>query len=233
LAFQIYHTFLKGRLSIKRALFAGIVVATGLFLLPEEQLDRFRSAGDDATSQQRLLYWKHGIQMIKDHRLLGVGYFNFVPYYTLHHSDDLLFQTAQLPHNIFIQIGTDAGVTGLLVYLAIIWSGFRATRQIRQRLKHDTKHWLYALSLGYDAAFVGFIIAGQFVTIGYYPFMWVLLGFIVATNNIAAQATPSVDQTGARAVSRAPASEVASSPVRNPRYEPRVNRSTRPTSRSY
>ena len=45
-------------------------------------------------------------------------------------------------------------------------------------------HWLFILSYGFDAAFVGFLIAGQFVTIGYYPFMWIHLALVAAARNV-------------------------------------------------
>lgn len=185
LAVQIYHTFLKGRLSIRTAFLALIVAAAGTLLLPDEQWERFRGAGSDETSQQRLLYWKHGLEMIKDHPVLGVGYFNFPPYFALNHSEDIMFGSAQLPHNIFIQVGTDAGLIGLLLYVTLIVAGFRGNRAIRKRLVNAPNHWLHSVSFGYDAALIGFLIAGQFVTIGYYPFMWIQLALIAATRNVA------------------------------------------------
>ena len=184
LIFQLYHTFLKGRRLFKSLLIVVVLGGIGYLLLPEEQLDRFRSAGDDRTSQQRLLYWGYGIDMIKEHPLLGVGYFNFSPYFERYYPEDMLYRAAQLPHNIFIQVGTDAGVTGLAIYLLIILGGFRATWAARRALKNDKSHWLYNLSLGLDAASIGFLVAGQFVTIGYYPFMWINLAFSVALKNI-------------------------------------------------
>ena len=144
--------------------------------------------------------------MIKEHPYLGVGYFNFAPYFGLHHPDELLYGSAQLPHNIFIQVGTDAGALGLLVYVTLIWRGFASTRAVRRHLKHDKEHWLYKLSYGYDATFFGFLIAGQFVTIGYYPFMWIHLAFVTATENIVATtmkpARPGTGQPAAALVGR-------------------------------
>lgn len=184
LAVQVYHTFLKGRWSFRTVVITVAAVGLAVSLLPAEQWDRFRNAGSDDTSQQRLLYWKHGLEMIKDHPVLGVGYFNFSSYYTVHHPDDILFGNAQLPHNIFVQVGTDAGLLGLAIYLALIISSFRSTRAIRRKLDNNRSHWLYSVSFGYDAALIGFLIAGQFVTIGYYPFMWVQLALTAATRNI-------------------------------------------------
>ena len=121
--------------------------------------------------------------MIQDHPVLGVGYYNFAAYFDDYYSADISGKS-ELPHNIFIQVGTDAGFTGLFVYLSMIFCCFRMSRDIRARLSGDQGHWLYGLSYGYDAALVGFLIAGQFVTIGYYPFFWVHLAFVAATRSI-------------------------------------------------
>jgi putative inorganic carbon (HCO3(-)) transporter len=184
LAFQSYLTFLRRRLSLRTILLVAVLGVLVYFVLPTEQIDRFRSIGDDKPSQQRLLYWKGGVKMIEEHPILGVGYFNFAPYFELHHPREVLYGKAQLPHNIFIQVGTDAGVVGLLAYMFLILSGFAATRAVRRDLKQEQGHWLYVLSYGFDASFVGFLIAGQFVTIGYYPFMWIHLALVAATRNV-------------------------------------------------
>lgn len=182
--FQLYHTFLKGRLNFKTILLVATLAGAAYAFMPAEQLDRFRSAGSDKTSEQRLLYWKHGLDMIQENPLLGVGYFNFAYYYESHFRHDMLYETAQLPHNIFIQIGTDSGVLGLFIYVMLILGVFRANATVRRVLRQDKNNWLYGLSLGLDAAFVGFLIAGQFVTVGYYPFMWINMAFSIALKNV-------------------------------------------------
>jgi putative inorganic carbon (hco3(-)) transporter len=190
LLFQAYHTFLRGRLNFKSLALASAAVVLLYLIIPTEQLDRFRAMGGDDNSRQRLIYWKRGVEMIQEHPVFGVGFFNFAPYFDTHYSSDIKGK-AELPHNIFVQVGTDAGIVGLAAYVAIILSGFGLTRSIRRRLKDETQHWLHGLSYGYDAAMVGFLIAGQFVTIGYYPFMWVNLAFMAATRNIVFQSIPA------------------------------------------
>jgi putative inorganic carbon (hco3(-)) transporter len=182
---QVYLTFLKGRINFRAILIVGVLAAVGYFALPKEQLQRFQSAGNDRTSEQRLLYWKHGLEMIRENPVLGVGFYNFAPYYEAHFRYDMLYETAQLPHNIFVQVGTDTGLVGLFVYVVLIIKIFRASAAVRKMLAKDKQHWLYQLSLGLDAAFVGFLVAGQFVTVGYYPFMWINMAFVIAMKNIA------------------------------------------------
>jgi putative inorganic carbon (hco3(-)) transporter len=194
LGYQIYGTLLKGRISIKALVTVGVVVTTIITLLPEEQKARFTTAGDDVTSQQRLLYWKHGVAMIEDNPVLGVGYYNFPRYFALHWPQDMLrgpaytpegVMVSELPHNIFVQIGTDTGLTGLLLFGMLIYRTWRTEREIRlmARQRHDGKPFA-PLARGLLVSMWGFVIAGQFVTVTYYPFFWINLAFMVALNNV-------------------------------------------------
>ncbi|MCK7577968.1 MAG: O-antigen ligase family protein [Chromatiales bacterium] len=70
--------------------------------------------------------------MMQDHPWQGVGYFNFPHYFQKYYPQDMLYEAAQLPHNIFVQIGTDAGIPELLVYLLLIYSGFKKTSEVRR-----------------------------------------------------------------------------------------------------
>lgn len=163
-----------------------IILSIFLYLLlPEEQKNRFNEAGGDRTSEQRLLYWKHGWDMMKEYPLTGVGYFNFIPYYEDHFSYDMLYPAAQLPHNIFIQVGTDAGFLALLLFLMLIFYCFHMAYSLVRSRQSTAYEKAIAAGLGYGV--LGFLVAGQFVTVTYYPFFWVHLGFLVCLKSINAQ----------------------------------------------
>lgn len=195
LVYQLYGTILKGRLNFKTLALAALVIYAGISLLPEEQKARFSSAGDDNTSQQRLLYWKRGIQMIEEHPAFGVGFFNFPVYMAAHYPEDvghIVYDqngvgSSELPHNIFIQVGTDAGAVGLLLFAALILRTAKAAREIRllARAHPGPPKPFAALAKGFLVALWGFVIAGQFVTVTYYPFFWINLAFMVSLKNIA------------------------------------------------
>ncbi len=158
----------------------------GLHLLPPEQMARFEGMGDDATSQQRLLYWQHGWQMMKDYPVLGVGYFNFVPYYERHHIEDIVIPHhardgyVELPHNIIIQVGTDAGILGLTVYVGLMAGAFLLMRRIGKEAEASGDLFLANMTKGMNLALIGFFVAGQFVTVAYYPYLWIHLVFVTA-----------------------------------------------------
>ncbi len=184
LGLQLILIFRKSIFRIK-LLFGLVVLVCGLiFLLPPEQKERFSSAGEDRSSIQRLLYWEHGWEMMKDHPLTGVGFFNFIPYYNTYHKDDILYSDrgAELPHNIFIQVGTDAGFIALFLFFFLILYCFYTSIKISTSNQSLPYEKVIASGLGYGI--FGFVIAGQFVTVTYYPFFWVHLAFLVSFRNI-------------------------------------------------
>ncbi|PHQ75643.1 O-antigen ligase family protein [uncultured Marinobacter sp.] len=148
--------------------------------LPDEQKERFETMGEDRTSRQRILYVENGIEMIKDNPLFGVGYFNFVPYYNSYYRHDLLGGRAELPHNIFVQVGTDTGLLGLSIFLGIIFVAFKTARKVTlcQEEEKRAKFASYA-----NISLIGFLVAGQFVTVTYYPFLWIHLALLISMRN--------------------------------------------------
>jgi O-antigen ligase len=147
--------------------------------LPEEQKERFDLIGEDNTSRQRLLYWENGIEMIKQNPIFGVGYFNFAPYFDRYYPEDRLFGNAQLPHNIFIQVGTDSGLIGLAIFLSILIVLYR-----NRRRKNSDDLLLSKIMPYMSVSLVGYIVAGQFVTVTYYPFLWIHAALVVSLTNV-------------------------------------------------
>ncbi|MBS8238956.1 hypothetical protein DYI22_00375 [Marinobacter lipolyticus] len=149
--------------------------------LPQEQKDRFSSIGEDTTSRQRMLYWENGLDMIKDNPLLGVGFYNFAPYYEKYYPDDILIGKAELPHNIFVQVGTDAGILGLVVFLGVIVIALRKAKGFRLMGCDGADEKLVGRCA--NLSLIGFLVAGQFVTVAYYPFLWIHLALLVSMMN--------------------------------------------------
>jgi len=163
--------------------FIGII---GYNLLPPQQIERFSSMGSDGTSQQRLLYIENGIKMMKEYPMLGVGYFNFVPYYEDHYIDDIVIShharegRVELPHNILIQIGTDAGLLGLLIFVSLVCGAFYITYKIGKEARISGELFTQNMAIGLNLALIGYLVAGQFVTVAYYPFFWIHLVLVIS-----------------------------------------------------
>ncbi|MBW4052633.1 MAG: hypothetical protein HIU85_14445 [Proteobacteria bacterium] len=186
LAAQSAWVAIQHKLRLKVLIAIALIVGLGYALLPAGEIARFRTAGDDKTSLQRFDYWRAGLKMIENHPVLGVGYFNFAPVYASHASDKLWHGIAQLPHNIFIQVGTDAGLLGLGIFLILIYRNFKISREILRMCGRNSNAPPFAPSVarGLAVAACGFVIAGQFNTVSYYPFLWINLALTVSLANI-------------------------------------------------
>lgn len=202
LAFQGTWVAIQRKLKLKILIGIALLVGLGYALLPAGEKARFSRAGTDKTSIQRLDYWRAGWNMIKSHPFLGVGYFNFARVYASIPTDKLWNGTAQLPHNIFIQVGTDAGFIGLAIFLMLIYRNLKITKDIRRLCERNAGTPAFAPSVARGLALTtwGFVIAGQFNTVTYYPFFWINLALTVSLANIVRRAAE--EQSAARLARR-------------------------------
>jgi putative inorganic carbon (hco3(-)) transporter len=195
---------IQRKLKLKILVGIALVAGIGYGLLPAAEKARFASAGTDETSIQRLNYWKAGLKMIENHPVLGVGYFNFPAVYAAYAPDKLWHGTAQLPHNIFIQVGTDAGLIGLGIFVMLIYRNLKGARDIRRACKGNPEAPAFAAAVAKGLALTtwGFVIAGQFNTVSYYPFLWINLALTVSLANIVRREAQRPASTGASPLAR-------------------------------
>ena len=176
---------LRSPYRIKAALVAAVIGTLVYLATPPEFKERFEQAGDDRTSQTRIIYWAHGIEMMDEFPVLGVGYRNWIPYYSDHWPEDAPFQGVELPHNIFLEIGTELGGAGLLVYFLMIMFTFICNAGSRRISRVVGDRFLLYSGYALDAALLAFLVSGQFVSIAYYPFFWINLAMTVSLRTAA------------------------------------------------
>jgi len=174
----------QSRHRVRGLITAAVVLALLWSFMPPEQRARFETMGDedDDTSQTRLTYWEDGIEIAKQYPLFGIGYENWLSYYRLNYD-----AVGELPHNIFIEAWAELGYTGLLAFLGLIGGTFYVNFRTRRKAA-SLPEWgpfLRAAALGLDAALVGYMAAGFFVTVLFYPFFWVNLAFTAALHEVA------------------------------------------------
>lgn len=186
LAVQLLIVFLIGRFSFKSLMAVVLVGALGFMLLPEKQLERFSTAGEDKTSQSRLMYWEHGWEMMKNHPALGVGFDNFRLYHAKYYGEKTLSNKPEVAHNSFVQVGTGTGFTGLFIFGLLVILGFTTCRRIRRNVgeRDDVACFDANLARGLSAGLWGFLVAGQFISAAFYPFLWIQLALIMSLKNI-------------------------------------------------
>jgi len=153
------------------------------FVLPEASKERFRSAinyQQDPTASSRIIFWKAGLKMFRDHPLMGVGLANFANVRVAEYLDDEGPARAYVPHSIYIQALSELGILGTAPFVGLWILSFVTNSRTRKRLLGEDptnrRSFEFCLACGLDLAMVGYLASGAFVAVLYYPHLWVLLG---------------------------------------------------------
>ena len=143
-----------------RFLLVGIIGIVALyFVLPDWAVQRFTSIGDltDSSTSYRVYIWLGTLAMLKDYWLSGIGPGN-AAFNTIYPAYSYNTIAAPHAHNLFLQLTSDAGIVGLLLFLMIIFSYYRTTFAAFSREKDkSTRVYLIAAV----AAVSGYLLQGM------------------------------------------------------------------------
>jgi probable O-glycosylation ligase (exosortase A-associated) len=157
---------------------------------PEAWKERFVSAAEyqqDVTASQRLRLWGAGLRMSADSPLLGVGINNFgTNYASRYHAPDE-GGIAWAPHNIFVQAVSELGVLGLFSLLTAMFLVFQRNRLTRRLSSENNLKdaWIPHFANALDLSLMGYIVSGFFLTVLYYPHLYVIMTLSISLNQIA------------------------------------------------
>jgi len=164
------------------------------YIMPGGHKERLRLAlnwEQDPNAISRIALWKAGLAMFRDHPLIGVGLGNFPPSYERQYATGEISVKQWVCHSIYIQVLSELGLLGALPFLLLLMFLFRLNRHTRKQLAatspggHRTLE--YSLASGLDLALVGYLASGAFVSVLYYPHLWILLGLSVGLSRACAR----------------------------------------------
>ncbi len=131
----------------------------------------------DESIQNRKEEMGAAVLMFRDHPLLGVGYRNYPEmfqkytlenHYSLRHED-------RLPHSRYLEIASEQGLVGLVVFSAICGWGLLTSFRSRQALGTQGR---VAGAIG--LALLGYLIASIFLHEDYSRIFWLLMSMVLA-----------------------------------------------------
>jgi|GEM_PF-902427 len=174
-----------GKLKVKNLFVIGVVIFLVMTYLPEEQKKRFDSMGEDGTSESRLLYWEKGLDMLSNHKLLGVGYLNFAEYFHVYYKDpsdfdsEYLYKRKEVAHNSVIETASELGYPGGITYLwfhLLCYILHRKSRRILvQKHPQGKKHWVHKFSIGMDITLITYFVGAFFMSVAFYPYIYLMM----------------------------------------------------------
>jgi probable O-glycosylation ligase (exosortase A-associated) len=179
-------------LSLTLALVAVTVILT---YAPDEYFNRMQTISayeEDGSAMGRITAWKAAVQMCLDHPLSGVGAGMFpVSFGTDYRPNEHMpWLTA---HSMYFLVLGELGLPGIVVLLGLTLGNLLANRRVanaqeaqvagsRQRLfPIGSSRLLYLLS----ASMIGFAVCGAFLSVAYYPHLFVLSGLMISARCVA------------------------------------------------
>jgi len=170
----------KKRLAVGLTL---IIIVVASILIPSVNA-RLRTIFDLIVNKERIYGAKSALQMIKDYPLTGIGvntFYHVYPQYQLPEAKEHLVHA----HNIFLQIGAEIGLFGVVTLLWLLIRVFKIGWEILRKAKDD---YLRALAIGLLASLIAFLIDQEFDSTWWlerlFIFFWVLLAVLLAARNI-------------------------------------------------
>jgi O-antigen ligase len=140
------------------------------------------------TNKMRLLTWSGTIKMGMDNVFVGVGCGNFDEQYVPYRSQEEFqmgqkgikgaeYRWAENAHNTYLQIFTETGIGGIVIFLFIlVIAGIKTCRTMR---KADGEQDLF-FTVGVSSALLGFLIAGFFNTLNIFTAHWSIFWILMA-----------------------------------------------------
>jgi O-antigen ligase len=140
-----------------------LVLMTAFALSP--RLSTITEYQQDRSSMDRVYIWAQGLEMFRQHWLLGVGYNKFGEY------------CKRDSHSSYVRAMAELGGPGLFLYVGLLFFAMRDAYRITMRPPHPT---IGVVALGMTGVLAGHIVGSLFQTRLYHPFVLVLIAIVAA-----------------------------------------------------
>ncbi len=177
--------------SRRKLLTASLFVLTAAVVVawaPASYFDRMSMIADsqESSAQGRIMAWKAAVQMAVANPFLGAGAGHFpMVYGTMYRVEGTPWLTA---HSVYFLVLGELGLPGFAVLLTFIFSNLAANRRLSadlRRLSSDRASTAGSLLACSSAALVAFATGGAFLSVAYYPHIYVLAGVLVTARHVA------------------------------------------------
>ena len=131
-----------------------IVLIVGFMLLPHAVKDDILDVADmhEGTSWERVMLWKGAANMVKVHPVLGFGVNTYSRNYPEYKDPE--YWGYGYTHNSYLQMATEIGVPGVILYIAFLISvlllSFRGMRKMEPGLRKDMGMGIFACMTGFS-----------------------------------------------------------------------------------
>lgn len=190
--------------------------AMAVMFMPQKWWNRMHSIetyDQDSSAMGRINAWWCAYNLALDH-FLGAGFNYYTPFAFSMYAPNP--KDVHAAHSIYFQILGDHGFLGLGLFLLIaVWTMLLLGRIIRKTRDSKDYHWANLLARILQSSFIGYFVAGAFLSLAYYDLYWQLITVTVILNTLVNQ--PITDEVNPQKASAGPDSNLREPFVRAPR----------------
>lgn len=185
-----------------------LVVVAIVFMLiaaPDKYWDEMSSSTSEETMEigtgaERLYTWGIGMEMFLYNPIIGIGQSNFPWTFELYEGGRTFLERSiagRQAHSAWVTLLSELGLAGILIIGGMLLQCYKDLKFVRtkftpvaSREKHGQtisakEDMRVYLARAMEGSLIGFIVSGVFISILWYPSLWIMLGFVVALRNIA------------------------------------------------
>lgn len=169
-----------------------LTAALVLPIMPQDfwdRMDTITATGEerDESYLGRLHFWDVAVVMANDRPFLGVGHSAYSRHYDEYDWLQGQYSTTRAVHSAWFGVLAETGYTGFLLYVAIIFTSWRACRRVRKAAaagQVPDELGQYAIAL--ESSLVAFIVGGSFVSFQYCEMLWHFFALTIVLERVAA-----------------------------------------------
>ena len=199
----------KGRQKIIGVALIAAVVAAVISYAPDAYFDRINTLSnyeEEGSAMGRITAWKTAVRMAAEYPLQGVGSGHFaVKLGTEFRPPE--FGNSMMPwltaHSMYFLLLGELGIPGITFLLAMLIGNFFINNRLMREAR-DKQSELAKLFMMLNASLVAFAIGGAFLSVAYYPHLYVLAGIWTATSFVFERQLAEQQERGDAAIQESP-----------------------------
>lgn len=195
-AFMVF-AFCSGRRH-KRIIPLALLLSLLMMVVPLSPIARLlfpdRSDTESVDFRKELLV--AGIEMVKQHPLIGVGLGNF----KFESKGFLKRDFALVAHNTYLEVAAELGLPALAVFFALLRESWRTLRKIQRRSEPSLQPHLKSVCFSLEGSLVAFLVAALFISGEYQRYLWLVVALSMVMERFPASSESGWAKRGRRAL---------------------------------
>ena len=171
-------TFLAWRTrAFVKALVLGAIIIVPMLTMPHGPLYRFLHPvyADQLAVDTRIQTWNIGVEMIKEHPLVGVCIGRFRREVWLHYQRSGESGQIHVAHNTYLEYAAETGLPGAILFIGVLVGTFRELQRTRKLAQEVGNRFLAEYAQAIQAGIVGFAVTSFFLSAASQKVFWFVI----------------------------------------------------------